>query len=90
MFRQDDPGPCPICGAAHSACTAVSGPIAVAQLPARDALAAVTAGVTAEATPSAQRDVAQQVAADRSGDLGDGSDDRPFSTATYRGKKKQR
>lgn len=38
MFRQDDPGPCPICGAAHSACTADSGPILVAQLPARDAV----------------------------------------------------
>jgi hypothetical protein len=34
-----DPGPCPICGAEHSACTSDTGPIAVAQLPARDALA---------------------------------------------------
>ena len=31
------PGPCPICGAAHSACTADSGPVLVVQLPARDA-----------------------------------------------------
>lgn len=39
MFRTD-PGPCPICGTAHSACTADAGPIAIEQLPARDALAA--------------------------------------------------
>jgi hypothetical protein len=39
MFRTD-PGPCPICGEAHSACTSSSGPITLAQLPARDALAA--------------------------------------------------
>jgi hypothetical protein len=36
MFRED-PGPCPICGAAHTACSADSGPIAIPQLPARDA-----------------------------------------------------
>jgi hypothetical protein len=36
MFRED-PGPCPICGAAHAACTTDSGPITVVQLPARDA-----------------------------------------------------
>ncbi len=34
-----DPGPCPICGAAHTACTGDSGAITVAQLPARDAAA---------------------------------------------------
>jgi hypothetical protein len=39
MFRQD-PGPCPICGQAHSACTSSPGPITLAQLPARDALQA--------------------------------------------------
>lgn len=38
MFRRPDPGPCPICGKAHTACTANTGPITVAQLPARDAL----------------------------------------------------
>jgi hypothetical protein len=37
MFRQD-PGPCPICGQAHSACTTDSGPITQVQLPQRDAL----------------------------------------------------
>lgn len=36
LFRQD-PGPCPVCGAAHSACTATPGSTAVVQLPARDA-----------------------------------------------------
>ena len=32
-----DPGPCPICGQAHTACTADSGPIRVALVPQRDA-----------------------------------------------------
>jgi len=36
-----DPGDCPICGAAHTACTADSGPVEVVQLPARDAAAAL-------------------------------------------------
>lgn len=40
-----DPGPCPICGAAHTACTADRGPIVVSQLPARDALAATAQSV---------------------------------------------
>ena len=39
-MSRDDPGLCPICGAAHTACTADSGPITLTQLPARDALAA--------------------------------------------------
>lgn len=47
MFRQD-PGLCPICGAAHAACTADAGPITVTQLPARDALAAAALAVTAQ------------------------------------------
>jgi len=38
-----DPGPCPICGAAHTACTSGSGPILVVQQPARDAAAAIDA-----------------------------------------------
>jgi len=38
---REDPGPCPICGKAHTACTTDSGPITQVQLPARDALAAV-------------------------------------------------
>lgn len=42
-FHQD-PGPCPICGAAHTACTG-QGPagIAIDQLPARTELARQTA-----------------------------------------------
>ena len=37
MIQRSDPGPCPICGASHTACTTGTGPIMVAQLPARDA-----------------------------------------------------
>lgn len=33
------PGPCPICGAAHSVCTTYTGPVTVVQLPSRDAAA---------------------------------------------------
>jgi len=36
MDRRLDPGDCPICGAPHCSCTD-SGPIAIAQLPNRDA-----------------------------------------------------
>jgi hypothetical protein len=39
--RREPPGPCPICGAPHSACTRYSGPVVIAQLPARDAAAGV-------------------------------------------------
>lgn len=39
-----DPGPCPICGAAHTACTGSRGPIVIPQLPARDAAAALDPG----------------------------------------------
>lgn len=69
MLRQD-PGDCPICGAAHGACGPTRGAIVVPQLPQRDAKADPEPGNTAP--------------------LGDGSDDRPFSTATYRGKKARR
>lgn len=37
MRDRPDPGECPICGAAHSACG--GGEIAIPQLPARDAAA---------------------------------------------------
>lgn len=40
MRLRSDPGPCPICGAPHAACTATSGPVTVQQLPARDAMLA--------------------------------------------------
>jgi hypothetical protein len=39
LWRRD-PGPCPICGAAHTACTDnAGGEIAIVQLPLRDAAA---------------------------------------------------
>lgn len=40
-WRQD-PGPCPVCGREHSACTTDSGPVTIVQLPARDAAAATS------------------------------------------------
>lgn len=36
MFKTD-PGQCPICGAAHTACRSDAGPIRIVQLPNRDA-----------------------------------------------------
>lgn len=38
MLLSNDPGPCIVCGKAHSACTAGNkgGPIAIVQLPGRD------------------------------------------------------
>lgn len=74
---RESPGPCPICGAAHTACTTDTGPIAVAQLPARDAAGPEVPSVSLVAEMS-------------DGVLGDGSDGRSFSTATYRGKPKTR
>jgi hypothetical protein len=47
MFRRD-PGPCPVCGAAHTTCTAATGPVMVVQLPARDG---ARTPVLREATP---------------------------------------
>lgn len=78
MGRGIDPGECPICGAAHSSCG--GGPIEVVLLPNRDAMARpntrlVSEPETAVVVPPA---------------LGDGSDGRPFSTATYRGDPKKR
>jgi hypothetical protein len=34
MLTRSSPGPCPICGAAHTACTATTGPVVIDQLPA--------------------------------------------------------
>lgn len=48
-----DPGPCPICGAPHTGCTADGGPIVVVQLPATVAAAErarVAAAIVQEAT----------------------------------------
>jgi len=69
-----DPGPCPICGAAHTACMSGTGPIAIAQLPARDAQ------VQALASPAAPLLESERVP------LADGQ----FTTATYRGKGQKR
>lgn len=50
-FTRQSPGPCPICGIAHTGCGA--GPITIQQLPARDAAAIVTQPpVIAEASPA--------------------------------------
>jgi len=78
---RDDPGPCPICGAAHTMCTASSGPIQVPQTPARDALARAT---VAELEPPALTGAVPATA------IGDGSDARPFTTGTYRGPRGRR
>lgn len=76
MFRQD-PGPCLVCGRAHSACTAGDhAAIEIAQLPQRDAAAARAAG---QAPPPAL--VADTVQAT----LPPGQ----FTSATYRGDRKR-
>jgi hypothetical protein len=72
-----DPGDCRICGAAHGSCGGTAT-IAIVQLPARDAMAV-------EGTPGVFGAPAAALALT----LGDGSDGRSFSTATYRGTKKQ-
>lgn len=84
MFRQD-PGPCPICGAPHTTCTASSGPITLAQLPARDQLAQASSDrlLEAAAAPAAVAE-AGDPASPRRADPGE------FTTGTYRGTKKGR
>jgi hypothetical protein len=54
MLGRRDPGPCPICGAAHTACTG-TGPagITIDQLPAKTALLATLAEPPAEVVPPA-------------------------------------
>lgn len=63
------------------------GAIAVAQLPARDLQAAARPSLDPPLGPEAAP--ASEVEAGDAA-LGDGSDSRPFSTATYRGKRKRR
>jgi hypothetical protein len=105
MFGQD-PGPCPICGAAHCSCG--GGPILVEQLPQRDAAARASSdpSLGTVAAPVAETEaggsaplhrpkpnafpVTTEAADDHETSLGDGSNDQPFSTATYRGTKKPR
>jgi len=70
MRVRQSPGSCPICGAAHTACTAAGrGPILVPQLPARD-------GLYAEAQ---LRELPIEISAPVELDPGPG----PFSTAEY-------
>jgi hypothetical protein len=56
MWWRQDPGPCPVCGAAHAACKALSSqaqdPITVVQLPARDARAAAAVPATQPPAPA--------------------------------------
>lgn len=76
-----DPGPCPVCGAAHTACTANRGPIAAVQFPARDAAAGELAPVPLVGeleTPPLVAEVVQKT-------LPAGQ----FTTGTYRRKKKR-
>lgn len=51
MFWRQDPGPCPVCGAAHTACTGTPGPLVVVQLPARDAATTRGAELPSPAPP---------------------------------------
>lgn len=65
MFTFDEPGPCPVCGAAHSACVGdrdsdgigvTRGLIVITQLPARDAGTSVAPAAAEEnAEPPAVR-----------------------------------
>jgi hypothetical protein len=83
MFRQD-PGPCPICGAAHSACTADSGPITLVQLPQRDALQAQAIEPSVQThEPPAELQRPSDDGVD--GVMGEGPE--PFTTANYDRKK---
>lgn len=75
-FRQD-PGPCPICGAPHAACTATSGPVIVQQLPARDAM--VATAQSQEPPAELQPPVSDEPEVDAA-----------FTTATYRGDPKRK
>jgi len=79
-FRTD-PGPCPVCGAAHSACTAPNtDSLAVPQLPARDAaMAASRAAALSTHPPTAPASALDEA---------DAADS--FTTATYRGPKGKR
>jgi len=81
MFRVD-PGPCPLCGAAHTACTAGSGPIRIDQLPALTA-SAQRHEPPVELAAAIDDEPELLVAENVQKTLPPGS----FTTATYRGKK---
>jgi hypothetical protein len=54
MLVRSDPGPCPICGAAHTACTSGAGPITSVMAPARDASAVLVAEQVQATLPPGQ------------------------------------
>jgi hypothetical protein len=62
-FYRQDPGPCPICGQDHAACTTDSGPVVVPQLPARDAMPIAASGDKAAADSDSLAQGATQAAA---------------------------
>ena len=78
VILRGDPGPCPICGAAHTACTTNSGPIRVTILEARDAVPTVPPSAAAPSPPPPSL-VADQIQA--------GLPPGHFTTATYRSPK---
>lgn len=82
-FWRFDPGPCPICGAAHTACRGSVGPILVPQLPARDA---ATDGELQGPAPIADLEPPPLVAEQVQQGLPEGE----FTSGTYRGDKKKR
>lgn len=71
LICRRDPGPCPICGAPHSACTTTTPVVVVDQLPAATAAAARARAATST-TPVAEAIQATLPAG-------------TFTTATYRG-----
>lgn len=87
MFRQD-PGPCPMCGAAHTACTSSRGPILVEQLPQLRASAQLREPPADLAPPPiVDLDVDDELVADRvQRTLPPGA----FTTGTYRRPKERR
>jgi hypothetical protein len=88
LFGRHDPGNCPICDAPHCSCRA-PGPIAVVQLPHRDAARMSSALPLGTSASLAGEGATVNPAPLPPPALGDGSDGRPFSTATYRGRPKR-
>jgi len=79
----NDPGPCGICGAAHTACTATGAAVQVTQLPATAAarlasatLSTGTDGIAETAAPPLVADIVQKTLPPNH-----------FTSATYRRKK---
>ena len=79
MLLREDVGGCPICGAAHTTCTASTGPITVVMTPARDGAANPVESVIAPAPVPLQAERVQET-------LPAGQ----VTTGTYRGIKAKR